>query len=89
MAHDEHARKAAGLMFFIRARSTGSRRNASSKNMIFVILRPHFFCPWHIDNVRLSTRGRQVVMDAHHDMGEAPDAVLTAVHQVIDVRDKK
>jgi pimeloyl-ACP methyl ester carboxylesterase len=39
---------------------------------------------------RLSTRGRQVVVDAHHDMGEAPDAVLTAVRQVIDeVRDKK
>jgi hypothetical protein len=39
---------------------------------------------------RLSMRGRQVVVDAHHDMSEAPDAVLTAVRQVVDeVRDKK
>jgi pimeloyl-ACP methyl ester carboxylesterase len=40
--------------------------------------------------VRLSTRGRQVVVDAHHDMGESPDSVVTAVRQVIDeVRSKK
>jgi pimeloyl-ACP methyl ester carboxylesterase len=39
---------------------------------------------------RLSTRGRQIVVDAPHDMDGAPDAVLTAVRQVIDeVRDKK
>ena len=38
---------------------------------------------------RLSTRGRQVVVDAHHDMDEAPKAVVTAVRQVVDqVRDK-
>ena len=33
---------------------------------------------------RLSTRGRQVVVDAHHDMEEAPDAVVTATQQVVD-----
>ncbi len=33
---------------------------------------------------RLSTRGRQVVVDAHHDMDEAPDAVVTATRQVVD-----
>jgi len=39
---------------------------------------------------RLSTRGRQVVVDAHHDMDEAPDAVVTATRQVVDeVRGKK
>jgi hypothetical protein len=39
---------------------------------------------------RLSTRGRQVVVDAHHDMDEAPDAVVTATRQVVDeVREKK
>jgi pimeloyl-ACP methyl ester carboxylesterase len=32
----------------------------------------------------LSTRGRQVVVDAHHDMDEAPDAVVTATRQVVD-----
>src|SRR5271165_3807353 len=38
---------------------------------------------------RLSTRGRQVVADAHHDMAEAPDVVVAAVRQVVDqVRDK-
>jgi pimeloyl-ACP methyl ester carboxylesterase len=32
----------------------------------------------------LSTRSRQVVVDAHHDIGdEAPDAVVTAVQQVV------
>ncbi|HUD65828.1 MAG TPA: alpha/beta hydrolase [Candidatus Sulfotelmatobacter sp.] len=34
--------------------------------------------------VRLSTRGRQVVVDSHHDMGESPDSVVTAVRQVVD-----
>ncbi len=39
---------------------------------------------------RLSTRGRQVVVDADHGMSEAPDAVITATRQVVDeVRDKK
>jgi pimeloyl-ACP methyl ester carboxylesterase len=33
---------------------------------------------------RLSTRGRQVVADANHDMSEAPDAVVTAAHEVVD-----
>jgi len=36
---------------------------------------------------RLSRRGRQVVVDADHDMSEAPDAVLTATREVVyDVR---
>jgi pimeloyl-ACP methyl ester carboxylesterase len=40
--------------------------------------------------VRLSTRGRQVIVDAHHDMAESPDSVVTAVRQVVDeVRSKK
>src|SRR5882762_7430496 len=40
--------------------------------------------------VRLSTRGRQVVVDAHHDMAEAPEAMVTAARQVVDeVRSKK
>ena len=34
--------------------------------------------------VRLSTRGRQVIVDAHHDMAESPDSVVTAVRQVVD-----
>jgi pimeloyl-ACP methyl ester carboxylesterase len=39
---------------------------------------------------RLSTRGQQVVVDAHHDMDEAPDAVVTATRQVVEeVRGKK
>ena len=39
---------------------------------------------------RLSTRGQQVVVDAHHDMDEAPDAVVTATRQVVDeVRGEK
>jgi hypothetical protein len=39
---------------------------------------------------RLSTRGRQVVVDADHGMSEAPDAVITATKQVVDeVRGKK
>ena len=34
--------------------------------------------------VRLSTRGRQVIVDAHHDMAESPDSIVTAVRQVVD-----
>jgi hypothetical protein len=38
----------------------------------------------------LSTRGRQVVVDAHHDMDEAPDAVVIATQKVVtEVRGKK
>ena len=34
---------------------------------------------------RLSTRGRQVVVDAHHNIGdEAPETVVAAVRQVVD-----
>jgi pimeloyl-ACP methyl ester carboxylesterase len=40
--------------------------------------------------VRLSTRGRQVIVDAHHDMAESPDSIVTAVRQVVDeARSKK
>ncbi len=39
--------------------------------------------------VRLSTHGRQVVVDAHHDMAESPDSVVTGVREVVDeVRSK-
>lgn len=39
---------------------------------------------------RLSTRGRQVVVDANHGMSEAPDAVVMAARQVVsEVRDQK
>jgi pimeloyl-ACP methyl ester carboxylesterase len=34
--------------------------------------------------VRLSTRGRQVVVDAGHGMEESPDSIITAVQQVVD-----
>ena len=34
--------------------------------------------------VRLSTRGRQVVVDAHHDMAESPDSIVIAVREVVD-----
>jgi pimeloyl-ACP methyl ester carboxylesterase len=34
--------------------------------------------------VRLSTRGRQVIVDGHHDMAESPDSIVTAVRQVVD-----
>jgi hypothetical protein len=34
--------------------------------------------------VHLSTRGRQVIVDAHHDMVESPDSIVTAVRQVVD-----
>lgn len=33
---------------------------------------------------RLSTRGRQVIVDAHHDMAESPDSIVIAVRQVVD-----
>lgn len=33
---------------------------------------------------RLSTRGRQVIVDAHHDMAESPDSIVIAVQQVVD-----
>ena len=40
--------------------------------------------------VRLSTHGKQVIVDAHHDMAESPDSVITAVRQVVDeVRSQK
>jgi len=36
---------------------------------------------------RLSTHGKQVVVDAHHNMDEAPDAVLNSIQEVVsDVR---
>jgi pimeloyl-ACP methyl ester carboxylesterase len=34
--------------------------------------------------VRLSTRGRQVIVDAEHDMAASPDAIVIAVRQVVD-----
>jgi len=34
--------------------------------------------------VRLSTRGRQIVVDADHSMDESPDSIVTAVRQVVD-----
>jgi hypothetical protein len=34
--------------------------------------------------VRLSTRGRQVIVDAEHDMAESPDSIVMAVRQVVD-----
>jgi pimeloyl-ACP methyl ester carboxylesterase len=33
---------------------------------------------------RLSTRGRQVIVDAGHDMAESPDSIVAAVRQVVD-----
>jgi hypothetical protein len=33
---------------------------------------------------RLSTRGRQVIVDAHHGMEESPDSVIKAVREVVD-----
>jgi hypothetical protein len=33
---------------------------------------------------RLSTRGQQVVVDANHDMAEAPDAVVMAARHVVE-----
>ena len=39
---------------------------------------------------RLSTHGRQIVVDAGHGMEESPDSIVTAVRQVVDeVRSKK
>jgi hypothetical protein len=34
--------------------------------------------------VHLSTRGRQVIVDAGHDMAESPESIVTAVRQVVD-----
>ena len=34
--------------------------------------------------VRLSTRGRQVVVDADHGMSQSPDSIVIAVRQVVD-----
>jgi len=34
--------------------------------------------------VRLSTRGRQVIVDAGHDMAESPDSIVSAVREVVD-----
>jgi pimeloyl-ACP methyl ester carboxylesterase len=34
--------------------------------------------------VRLSTRGRQVIVDAQHDMAESPDSIVIAVREVVD-----
>ena len=40
--------------------------------------------------VRLSTHGRQIVVDADHGMEESPDSIVTAVRQVVEeVRSKK
>jgi len=33
---------------------------------------------------RLSTRGRQVIVDAGHDMAESPDSIVIAVRQVVE-----
>jgi pimeloyl-ACP methyl ester carboxylesterase len=33
---------------------------------------------------RLSTRGRQVIVDAEHDMAESPNSIVTTVRQVVD-----
>jgi len=33
---------------------------------------------------RLSTRGRQVIVDAGHGMEESPDSIVTAVREVVD-----
>jgi pimeloyl-ACP methyl ester carboxylesterase len=39
---------------------------------------------------QLSTHGSQIIVDAHHDMSEAPDAVVTAVQQVVEeIRSRK
>jgi hypothetical protein len=34
--------------------------------------------------VHLSTRGRQVIVDAEHDMAESQDSIVIAVHEVVD-----
>jgi pimeloyl-ACP methyl ester carboxylesterase len=40
--------------------------------------------------VRLSSRGRQVIVDADHGMSQSPDSVVTAVREVVDeVRGRK
>jgi hypothetical protein len=33
--------------------------------------------------VRLSTRGRQIIVDANHDMAESPDSIVIAVREVV------
>ena len=39
---------------------------------------------------KLSSRGEQIIVDAHHDMAEAPDAVVNATRRVVDeIRDGK
>ena len=39
--------------------------------------------------VHLSTCGRQIIVNAHHDMAESPDSVVTAARQVVnEVRNK-
>ncbi|HVR21991.1 MAG TPA: alpha/beta hydrolase [Candidatus Polarisedimenticolia bacterium] len=37
-----------------------------------------------VNLARLSTRGRQVIVDAHHGMEESPDSIVAAVRQVVD-----
>jgi len=32
----------------------------------------------------LSTRGRQVIVDADHGMSQSPESIITAVRQVVD-----
>lgn len=39
---------------------------------------------WQANLVRLSTRGRQVIVDAGHGMDESPGSVVTGVRQVVD-----
>jgi pimeloyl-ACP methyl ester carboxylesterase len=34
--------------------------------------------------VRLSTRGRQVIVDADHGMSQSPESIVTAVREVVD-----
>jgi pimeloyl-ACP methyl ester carboxylesterase len=34
--------------------------------------------------VHLSTHGRQIVVDAYHDMSEAPDAVVIAIQRIVE-----
>lgn len=34
--------------------------------------------------VRLSSRGRQIIVDAEHDMAESPDSIAIAVRQVVE-----
>lgn len=34
--------------------------------------------------VRLSTRGRQVIVDTDHGMSQSPESIIIAVRQVVD-----